>query len=886
MNAFPARTNACPDHMNAFPDRMNAFPDHMNAFPDHMNAFSDRTNASSARMSASSARTSASSARTSALPDRMNAFSDHTNAFPARTNAFPDRMNAFPDRMNAFPDHMNAFSDRTNAFPARTNASSDRTNASSDRTNASSDHMNASSDHTHVFPDRMNAFPDRTNEAANPIQPVRVLLWMSGRPPTNDETIWRIFMRKSPGTSFVLAVLFFLAAAPSAHAKKTMVDTIKSAAVSGATSLPIEFAVKAASALIYNNACPARSDEAVGKFLCDTLGDVSGRAEQQWKEEVDRKLTAMSQQLGVIDKNVERLQSSMNTNHKEIQAHFEQAATKVIATKITVRIDNLWKTFRSQLKEGSNTSHAALVDFANEVIAEKLPTKLGDLNVVLTQNELDGQPMLRYPFYLWRIKHAHWPREAWDPRQTYSFAEEKFGYYLGEEEKLYLVYLWAAEILESQCEMNPATCGSKPPVSSLEFKKRFDGYRRDQVAAFNAATNWFILEYSYPHSRDERFLAGYANSGTTEEVLLRANLLTAAILGDGGGLWGQVLTMGNKWDGSLEAQCGAKKEVLKPFLSSTVAVKDPSGSLDWWTSDNADRVYNQVRFASEWTVYQYQMPDVPTGKCTVNATLPNRAGMLPWVEPDTEVTTIGSGENARHFGSFLAIQRAGGAYALASGEWKRRGEPFREEDGSADRTEVRFNWKIEPNHSGGAWAGLWSSGRGKYVLGSGSRVHTYHQIYLYNPKNITFPEDSLTRLVLDPGIDCLDLCDGTSDVVLEYNIENDDSKKGHGSLDANAAIFFDPRTGALDSIANAKNNLSFLDVDNGIRIDASYGKTGDHKSYRTGGEKIGNVRSNPTTQYHLHYLIDFQVFTEGRGLDSTRWNYKARLTPFALYLRR
>lgn len=72
--------------------------------------------------------------------------------------------------------------------------------------------------------------------------------------------------------------------------------------------------------------------------------------------------------------------------------------------------------------------------------------------------------MLRYPFYMWSLRNNRgMPREVFDPRTVYDYAEQKFMYYRSEQQKLYLVYLWAAEILESQCEITPSSC-TRPPV--------------------------------------------------------------------------------------------------------------------------------------------------------------------------------------------------------------------------------------------------------------------------------------------------------------------------------------------------------------------------------------------------------------------------------------
>jgi hypothetical protein len=692
-------------------------------------------------------------------------------------------------------------------------------------------------------------------------------------------------MRSSYFATSLLCSLLLIAVAPSAEAKKTMGEKVKNAAISGAVSKPAEVAVQVVSGLIYDSACPRPTTvDNVGEFLCGVLGGISGKTEEEWKQAVDTKLKEMSSQLTKIDDELQRVHEAIRTNHKETEAQFEQAAVKVVATQVMVRVDNLFNRLKRQLAAGSGTDRSALLDFAHEVVAERLNTKLGDLNVVLTGPTLESQPMLRYPFYVWTLKNSR-GMPVFDPGTIYDFAEQKFVYYRSEQQKLYLVYLWAAEILESQCEVNASAC-TRPPVSSKEFKKLYDDYTRDQIIAFNQATDWLILWYSNPHFGDPRFLAGLEWQGAVEETLLRANFLTSSIVGARSGLWGRVYAMGSQWNGTLDVQCGAQKRTLTPVLRYTLPVIAPDKSLDWWVSDNADRVYNQVRFAPEWTMYHYQMPDAPAGPCTVNATLPNGAGMLPWVESGSEVVSLGSGKDAYTFGSFIAIQRAGGAYALNSGEWKRRAEPFRVEDGTADRADHRFNWKIDTARSGGPLAGLWSSGRGKYVIGKGSRVHNYHQIYFYNDKKVTFPEDSVVTLNLGQITDCLDLCDGLSNVVLEYDIENSNVSKENGLLDAHLALFFGPTTGSLTSLLEAQNISSNLDINNGIHINGSYGKTGDRKTFQTKGDQRATVRATPGTGYHLQYLIEFQLFTEGRGIDATSWNYKAKVTPSALYLTR
>jgi hypothetical protein len=139
-------------------------------------------------------------------------------------------------------------------------------------------------------------------------------------------------------------------------------------------------------------------------------------------------------------------------------------------------------------------------------------------------------------------------------------------------------------------------------------------------------------------------------------------------------------------------------------------------------------------------------------------------------------------------------------------------------------------------------------------------------------------------LNLKQSTTCDDLCDGPSTVVLEYDVANSDAKAQNGHLTANVAVFFDATTLPLDSPLVGKHDSGVLDFGNGVFVNGSYPWTGERKTYRTDGDKVGTVRTNPGTPYFLQYVVLFNLVTEGRGLDATSWNYKGRIAPAGLYL--
>jgi hypothetical protein len=124
-------------------------------------------------------------------------------------------------------------------------------------------------------------------------------------------------------------------------------------------------------------------------------------------------------------------------------------------------------------------------------------------------------------------------------------------------------------------------------------------------------------------------------------------------------------------------------------------------------------------------------------------------------------------------GSFIAIQRAGGTYALASGGtwrtgvWSKGGGAQSYEDtsnpGKATIKNYRYDTQIETSGAPLARVGLINEGRGEMTFATqdGGRVHKRQQIYLYNEKNFYFPEGGNLKLVLGSNADCMKTCRGS-----------------------------------------------------------------------------------------------------------------------------
>lgn len=670
--------------------------------------------------------------------------------------------------------------------------------------------------------------------------------------------------------------------------------TIAKAAAGSAAGKGAEFAVNLLGGLIYDSGCNGPMMEPGTRYICDVLGSVTGKAEDKWKAKVEKRLEEISSQLEVLTRGQDAIARELSQMHKAMELEFEQAAQKVVATHAIVTIEGLWKKYDDEFQPGSQVTRDAMVEFAKNIIQQKLDVALQNLNVALTTRVLEGQPMLRYPLYKWR-ETTGFTHFRFEGQEVYDFAEKKFMEYRTYQEKAFLMYLWAATVLESRCKLKATECTPRPPVSTEAFKRDFDRYTREQVKVFDAAVDWLLLSYGYPHGTSPRYLL----PDRWEDTVARANFLSAAILAPGGkGMWGRIVAMGDGWDGSVQMTCGGRTQTVKPAFSYATPAEGnvrfargfnhDFGSTDWWVSSKANTAYDQVRFSDQWKIFHYSLPDAGVGACKAEAQLPGR-GVLPWVQPDTEVLQVKTADGRTlPFGSFVAVQRAGGTYALMSGgAWKAdQANPRHVQNPNyGDRRPTRGTLKLSSNeslvettgHDAGPWIGVLSAGRGEFTATQGnSRIEVADSVKVWMDKPISFPEGGDAVLNLASSNECKNLCrpgaDGGS--ILRYDVENNDTEDKKGDMTAWVGVYLSP------SHHGNRDNAT----GQGIVIDHSYKKKGTRETKHVDGAQSGAVNIAPGTPYYLNFVVEFDVATEGRGLDATTYMYQGKLTPEQLFL--
>jgi hypothetical protein len=658
---------------------------------------------------------------------------------------------------------------------------------------------------------------------------------------------------------------------------------MKKAAIGSATSIGTEFVVKLAGGVLYNTVCDPPSDDTTARFLCDVLGSVTGKSEEKWRAEVDKQLKDIKAATDELTKGQKELQTSIGRIDTTLNYEFDNIAPKSETFKILTTIDALWTRYSRLMnsvrdattKEARAKLKVDLVNFANDVVTQNLHGEMARLNTVITTQISDAQSVTAYPFVKWQKQNPGLHHYNFDPSKMCDVAEKKFMDLRMYQEKGYLIYLFAAEILESDCEVKDPNC-KKPPVTSRRFNEDYNLDLKQQLASYNEALDWFILAYSAPHYNNADLMLPEGSTDTID----RANLFTAALLGPADGMWARVYSMGNQWDGTVRFNCdGGQTYDAKPLLDYTVDVKKEEGSLDWWTSSQKNGVYDEIRFANKWRGTIYRIPAKNVGPCVMSNTTPAH---IPYVDPDTALMDLNINGNTTKIGSAFAVQRAGGSYALTRGDWAMEREPQFKYEGGADRVEMDRKYTIAMGRHGVPFIALYYNGKGAWKSFKDSQLDQRNVIHIYKRTPIRVPDGGALTLVMGQSGDCANVCRnnrGDESVVMEYNIEAPKAQKA--KMNAITGIYF------ADTVGNA-NNDSFETMrdrmKNGIYIDGSFGETNDRKEKKVEGDQSGRPSFDPNKKYFLQDLIYYELWDATVGFDAVYYWYRSKLTPYAVYL--
>ncbi len=466
--------------------------------------------------------------------------------------------------------------------------------------------------------------------------------------------------------------------------------------------------------------------EADDSWYCGAFAALSGQDKKHWEERVMHRLGKIEATVAQIRSGVAAIlegQQAIYNQNQQILVRLDEIGAETNIGQALSKVRVLYNDQYVPLFTGKRPFEAkALLAFAHRVVfEEKIDQQLGIVNDQLTHADFGKDRLLRSYAKRMSLKMDAAKDGRLEP--PYDYLESVVDGVLAEQRKGYLLYVWAATTLQSACEMNATDCDDYHhlPHTATQFRGIFEGYVAAQLTELDVALEWLVLARSDLHSRQADFLRPEA-----ARLFARNDLFRAGNLGNGYGVVGRVISMGagKVFDGTL------RYAELTEAPQSTTTFPTAAGPVDWWRA-TGDLGYDEIHFADQWEVYHYHAPEKAAGRYTIDTPLPYR--------PEISVETVTLNEDTQvPFGSFTAIARAGGGYALLSGPWSRR-----EEGGQNVVGEFYPDFDDKLTDFAAPYAGVRFSGRIEWNVkhtGMDQHIEGGRAAYAVSRKKIRYPE--------------------------------------------------------------------------------------------------------------------------------------------------
>ncbi len=536
-------------------------------------------------------------------------------------------------------------------------------------------------------------------------------------------------------------------------------------------------------------------------WYCGAFAALSGQDKKEWEERLAHDVAAIRDGIAQIKSGIAAIQDGQKTlynQNQQILVRLDEIGPETAIGKSLSRIRVLFNEQYTPLFTGQRPfAGPALVALARQIIfVDKIDQELGIIDDQLTHADFGKETLLRSYARRMSLKMAAAGTRNLDP--AYDYLESVTDDLLAEQRKGYVLYTWAAVTLESVCKVDSKQCkdAQKLPHTAVQYRDIFAQHVRGQVAELNAALEWLVLAHSDPHSRQANFLHPDA-----ARLFRRNDLFSAGNLGIGYGIVGRVISMGERqvFDGKLQV-AGAPQAPAGAINS----VATSPGALDWWRATGAAGVYDEVHFTDRWQIYHYHLPGQGAGRYKIDSA-------LPYKPSDVAVETVTLNATTKvPFGSFVAIARAGGGYALLSGSWVRKETNEQTAIGDLEgRGSSRWTDFAAP------YAGILYGGRlswDTFKVGKDQHVEATQAAYAVSQKQIRFADGGgeLT-LHADFGDPYSILCPGGACADFDHNMVlarlSDFKKAGFGARDAEMVT----RTAFLiDTDSNGSNGIQWL----------------------------------------------------------------------------
>ncbi|HTG36372.1 MAG TPA: hypothetical protein VLB76_25920 [Thermoanaerobaculia bacterium] len=439
-------------------------------------------------------------------------------------------------------------------------------------------------------------------------------------------------------------------------------------------------------------------NDAAGELLCMTAGKVTGEDEKEWRDGVGAKLDTLREQLDAVQAGQTELNDAIGRQSDVLREALKNLPAEVQIESHLSNIQNAWAAFNDHFRyaepKSPEATRESLQKLARNLVGSSYD--IGKSAIALRVAIVEGSGREGVPLPLMLAKQIDsWPRagrnpeewdgkdpEEFDVRPLYLELELAMRQWILRQQQAQVLYLWSARALEGTPDA--------PRQTASEYGKSYAANIEAQLESFQRAVEWLVLANSFPRSPFANFLPSHA-----EEVFARADAFQAlalstsddvALRSAGQAIWGRVIALGPGPGSTLTLKSPGNSPLpLKASITARVPIKGWP-ELDGWSASNLARplVFDRIDFGSEWTVYRFKQPLANDARLGDYRFAAGDAGnALPYlpsvVSVDDSLGEI-TGRASERFGSFVGIARAGGAYALFSGEFDQRsseswGEP-------------------------------------------------------------------------------------------------------------------------------------------------------------------------------------------------------------------
>lgn len=462
--------------------------------------------------------------------------------------------------------------------------------------------------------------------------------------------------------SLGLAAALFSQASPAQAQQEFLIEAAKQGGI---------VAVKAIAGAAYDANCkdgksPDPYDK-VGSMVCWAVQSALSKGEEEFKRDVRQGLDDIKASIAALDMRMDVLQAGQEDLKEAlnlIALRLDIIPKETSADLDRNAINGLWRDLFTRFVNGERKfSPERNLAMAHEIITKQaIHQRISQLNQALTSSSLTSDASLIEQHFNKILSTVEVSRTA-DLEQSYLLMQSIMARVLLDQARGEIMYAWAASLLEADCTRPESTTDCNAlPYSSEGFRSVAAGHRADQLAIFNRLVEKMILDRSNTASSDPFFLHHDAVM-----LLKAADFFTAGHMRQGYGVRGRVISAGDAFNGVLSISGTASKS------NPTSRTVRSASYFDWWTKEKSARAYRNIHFTRDWKTFDIVAPELTAGEYAIDTSLPWTTGKIKVREIDlrtgTDATSETPADAVAHFGSFLAIERAGGAYAMMRGAW-------------------------------------------------------------------------------------------------------------------------------------------------------------------------------------------------------------------------